>query len=158
MAPKAPPMMTPTAKSITLPRTAKVLNSSKNFFIIISPLFFRAQTLRTQRRNVRLSQNTWRKREVKLPLSRCKKTGYSLIRAAGVRGRPQREGAAMPVEYKHSRTPSPSTPFRGQNAWRKRREEESALSHSLEKPHKDSKGDLLSLRKKPAQRKNVQLS
>ena len=36
--PNAPPMTTPTAMSMTLPRMAKALNSSKNFFIQKAPL------------------------------------------------------------------------------------------------------------------------
>ena len=35
--PNAPPMTTPMAMSITLPRMAKSLNSFRNFFIFISP-------------------------------------------------------------------------------------------------------------------------
>ena len=36
MALKAPPTMTPTARSITFPRMAKALNSSRNFFMQFS--------------------------------------------------------------------------------------------------------------------------
>ena len=48
--PNAPPMTTPTAMSITLPRMAKVLNSSKNFFIKEPPvcIFFSPETLALQ--------------------------------------------------------------------------------------------------------------
>ena len=35
---KAPPIITPTAISMTFPRSAKVLNSSMNFFIFRVPL------------------------------------------------------------------------------------------------------------------------
>ena len=38
IAPNAPPMMTPMAMSMTLPREMKALNSSMNFFMIDAPL------------------------------------------------------------------------------------------------------------------------
>ena len=35
----APPMITPTARSITLPRVMNFLNSAKNFFITRTPVY-----------------------------------------------------------------------------------------------------------------------